>query len=202
MAWFRKRRPPLNLGTFVAPEPVVEPPIDELVDEAALIAGAGVRLAVKNLIILRSVRDHVDYDEDRIIEAVRQELHNMADEKDADAHRLAALRDDVRKRPGAPRRHNDYRAVDTETLEKRERVSRGLADRLRVLSGDDGYVRGLVDEARTVAWEEIAASLEQKLQEAAKPVDDKYHEYRDDRLLRLLGDLADLEAEVSRRSAP
>jgi hypothetical protein len=193
MAWFRKRQR-LDLGTYVAPEPSAETSIAELIDEAMLIAAAGVRLAIKNLIILRSLRDHADYDEEKLVESVRQELHNMADEKAGDANRFAALRTDVQSRPGQPRHHDDYRFVDTEMLKRREDVSRGLADRLRALSEDEGYVRDLVVAARTVAWEEIAASLHQKLLKAAEPVDENYERYRDDRLLSLLGDLADLEA--------
>ena len=195
MAWFRKRRSHLDLGTYMPQESPSDTPVVDLIDEAMLIAGAGVRLAVKNLIILRSLRDQVDYDEERVVEAVREELHNLADEKDADADRLAALRTDVKKRPGMPHHHDDYRFVDTDTLQRREDVSRGLATRLRELSGIDEYVRQIVAVAHAVAWEEIAASLEQKLIAANQPVDDKYEEYRDDRLLRLLGDLADLEAE-------
>ncbi len=194
MAWFRKRRPRIDLGTYVAPEPVDEVPVSELVDEAVLIAGSGVRMAVKNLIILRALRDGANYDEARIIDSVRQELQNMADEKDADAARLAALRADIQKRPGQPAHHDDYRRVDSDMIERREDVSHGLAVRLRELSEDDDYVKQLVDVAHAFAWDEIAASVEQKLLAAAQPVDDKYEEYRDDRLLRLLGDLNDLEA--------
>lgn len=195
MAWFRKRRPRLDLGTYVPPESVEDAPLADLIDEATLIAAAGVRLAVKNLIILRSMRDHVDYDEERVVQAVREELHNLADEKDGDADRLAQLRTDVKKRPGMPHHHDDYRFVDTATLKRREDVSRGLAARLRELSADDGYVRQMVAAAHAFAWEEIAASVKQKALAANEPVDDKYNEYRDDRLLRLIGDLADLDAE-------
>src|SRR5690349_9148825 len=102
MAWFRKRRSRLDLGTYVPQDYPDDTPVEDLIDEAMLIAASGVRLAVKNLIILRSVRDHVDYDEERVVAAVREELHNLADEKDGDADRLAALRSDVQKRHGMP----------------------------------------------------------------------------------------------------
>jgi len=195
MPWFRRRRSPLNLGTFVAPEPVPEASIDDIVDEAELIAGAGVRLAVKNLLILRSVRDHADYDRDRMAEAVREELLNMADERDRESWRLGELRDEVQVRAGLPRHHDDYRSVDAGVIDKRREVTRLLAGRLRDLSEDRAYVDGIVETAQADAWAEIAASLEQKLLYAAKPMDDKYEEYRDDRLLRLLGDLRDLDEE-------
>lgn len=194
MAWFRRRKP-LNLGTFVAPDALPPAEFDDLIDEGVLIAAAGVRLAVKNLMILTSLRDHADYDEERYLDAVRQELGNLADEKDADADRLARLRVDAGERRGLPTHHSDYRRVDTEALLRRWELSRGLARRLRQLGEQPGFVGELVGEARESAWAEVAASVEAKLREAAKPVDDKYWEYRDDRLLRLLGDLNDLEAD-------
>lgn len=197
MAWFRKRQPRINLGVYVAPEIADELPVADLVDEAVLIASAGVRISVKNLIILRALRDHHDYDEVRIVEAVRQELQNMADEKDADADRLAQLGVDAHQRPGQPAHHDDYRRVDTGAIERREAVSQGLAVRLRELSDDDEFVCELVRTAHGFAWDEIAASVEAKLQAAAQPVDKNYKLYRNDRLLRLIGDLNDLEAELN-----
>ena len=194
MAWFRRKKT-LDLGTFVAPEAVPPASFDDLIDEGVLISAAGVRLAVKNLMILKSLRDHADYDEARYEEAVRQELANLADEKDADADRLAKVRVEAYSRPGLPTHHSDYRLVDSGALLMRERLSRGLADRLRQLSEDREYVGELVALAQEMAWGEVAASVTAKAHEATRPVDDKYWEYRDDRLLRLLGDLSDLEAE-------
>jgi len=194
MAWFRRKKT-LDLGTFVPPEAPPPAAFDDLIDEGVLISAAGVRLAVMNLMILKSLRDHADYDEARYLEAVRQELSNLADEKDADADRLAAVRVEAYSRPGLPTSHSDYRLVDAEVLLRREELSRGLAIRLRQLSEDDEYVGALVAAAREMAWAEVAASVTAKAHEATRPVDEKYWEYRDDRLLRLLGDLAELEAE-------
>lgn len=194
MRWFREKPRRLNLGRFVAPEPVPEVPVSELVEEAVLIAGAGVRLAVKNVIILRSLRDRVDFDESVLAQAVREELSIMADEKLGDAHRLATLHAGARQRPGQPEHQSDYRFVDVDALQRREDVARAVADRLRELSTVDHYVRSIVDSARVSAWDEIAASLKHKLLLAARPVDKHYARYRDARVAELLGDLADLEA--------
>ena len=64
MRWYKKRRT-INLGTYVAPKLREPVHIDDLIDEGLLIARAGVRLAVKNLMILKSVRDHADWDASR-----------------------------------------------------------------------------------------------------------------------------------------
>jgi hypothetical protein len=156
-----------------------------------------VRLSVKNLMILKSMRDHADWDVSRYVEAVRQELSNLADEKDGDATRIAALAHEARKLSGEATHQADYRSGDVESLRLRESVSRGLAVRLRELSTQDDYVTEFVEVAHAAAWEEIAASVEAQLLRAAMPVDDDYQKHRDERLFDLLGDLADLDAAVN-----
>src|SRR5689334_21560643 len=106
--FLRSRRP--NLGKYVAPESFPEATLAELVDEGVMIAAAGVRLAVKNLMILKSVRDGLDYDQGRYESAVSEELLNMAEEKDADAARIARMRETASARSGRPEKHNDYRS--------------------------------------------------------------------------------------------
>lgn len=130
-------------GTYVTPPR--EATIEEMVDDGVLIAAAAVRLAVKNLIILRSARDRADYSPERVMAAVREELENLATEKDADA--AARLREVGRRaaeRDGQPRHHDDYRSGDTELLAKRAEVSERLATRLREL-GDAEFCGELVD---------------------------------------------------------
>jgi hypothetical protein len=156
-----------------------------------------VRLSVKNLMILKSMRDHADWDVSRYVEAVRQELSNLADEKDGDATRIAALAHEARKLSGEATHQADYRSGDVESLRLRESVSRGLAVLLRELSTQDDYVTEFVEVAHAAAWEEIAASVEAQLLRAAMPLDDDYQKYRDERLFDLLGDLADLDAAVN-----
>ncbi len=193
MRWYTKRRR-IDLGTYVAPKRLPPVPLEDLIDEGLLIARAGVRLAVKNLMILKSMRDRADWDVSRFVEAVRQELSNLAEEKDGDAARIAALAEAAQKLSGDATHQSDYRSGDVEVLRLREDVSRGLAARLRELSADDAYVSEFVELAHTSAWEEIAASFEAKLVRAALPPDENYEKDRDERLLGLLGDLADLDS--------
>lgn len=195
MARWYTRRKTLDLGRFVAPKARPPVPLEELIDEGLLIARAGVRLAVKNLMILKSMRDHADWDVTRYVDAVRQELSNLADEKDGDADRIAAIASEAKSLSGEATHQADYRSGDVRALNLRESVSRGLANRLRELSADDDYVAEFVELAQASAWEEIAASVEAKLLRAALPPDDDYARERDGRLLDLLGDLAELDAE-------
>ncbi|MGX5681525.1 hypothetical protein [Schumannella luteola] len=188
---FRSRRP--FLGKYVAPAELPPASIDELVDEGVMIAAAGVRLAVKNLMIIKSLRDGLDYDQERYEEAVREELLNLADEKDGDAARIAGTREAASRRSGRPERHNDYRSVDSDALRRREDVSRALASRLREVSEDDAWAAGLVRDARASALDEIAASVRASLIGTSILVDEEYERERPKRLRLLSEDLFELQ---------
>ena len=164
-----------------------------MVDDGVLIAAAAVRLAVKNLIILRSARDRADYSLERVMAAVREELENLATEKDADAARLRAVGRRAAGRDGQPRHHDDYRSGDTELLAKRAEVAERLATRLRELGSDAEFCGELVDRARREAWEEIAVSITARARQSSRGHDPDYDRERGGRMLALLGDLADLE---------
>jgi hypothetical protein len=193
MKWFRKA-PRIDLGRFVAPLPLPDPTLEDLVEEGVLIAAAGVRLAVKNLVIRTSLRDRLDYSEARYREAVREELLNLSHEKRVDAARIGAQLARARQREGRPTHATDYRTVDAVPLARREEVSRALSERLEQLSDDEAFVLGLVRTARADAWREIGASIEAVAARRTAPVDDDYGRERSERMMHLLGDLAELEA--------
>jgi hypothetical protein len=192
MRRFFKRRG-LDLGKYVAPSAFPEPTIAELVDEGVMIAAAGVRLAVKNLMIIKSVRDGLDYDQDRYESAVREELLNLATEKDTDADRIGQTRQKASSRSGRPERHNDYRSVDSAPLQRREDVSRALAERLRSVSEDEEWAGGLVRDARSSALDELASSVSATLIGTSIPVDEEYERERPKRLRLLSEDLFELQ---------
>jgi len=193
--WFPRRRR-FTLGRYVAPE-LHEATIEEMVDDGVLIAGAAVRLAVKNLIILRSARDRADYSPERVAAAVREELENLVMEKQTDAARLRRTQAAASERGGQPRHHSDYRSVDAAALARRASVSERLAERLRELSEDGEYVGALVEQARADAWREIGASITAKAALSSPRRDPAYDRERGGRMLALLGDLADLERRDS-----
>lgn len=188
--WKRRR---LDLGRFIAPEAIPEASLEELVDEGVMIAAAGVRLAVKNLMIIKSLRDGLDYDQERYEDAVREELHNLADEKDGDATRIAGTREQASSRAGRPERHNDYRRVDSDALQRRVEVSRALARRLREVSEDRAWATSLVRDARASALDEIAASVSSSLLGTRIVVDEEYERERPQRLRLLSEDLFELQ---------
>lgn len=156
-----------------------------------MIAGAAVRLAVTNLMIVRSVRDGLDYDESRYLAAVREEVENLAHEKSADADRVARIRAESAQRAGRPEHHSDYRAVDGEVLERREEVSRALAERLHEVSRDDAWVREVVASARESALGLLGGSLPTPTASAADDPD--YARDRPERMRQVADDLIMLQ---------
>lgn len=197
MALFRRNR--FTLGKFEPPELPPEPSLDELVEEGVLIAGSAVRLAVKNLVIVGSLRDHVDYDERVYVAAVRDELLTLANEKEADAERLTSVAEGASARAGRAANHSDYRSIDVAILSRRQMVADRLSKRLRALSGDDEFMQALARAAHESAWEEVARSLEERLIAARIVEDDEYRRERGGRILDVLGDLGELEAGAAER---
>lgn len=194
MAWFRKSRRRLDLGHFVAPEPLPLASFDELLEEGELLSAAAVRLAVKNHIITGSLRDELAFEEGRYVAAVADELLALADERDADAARIAIDRAGAELRPGWAEHFHDYRSADAATLERREEYSRRLATRLRELAHDDEFARTTAARAQEAAWDEIAASVKARLTRAATIADEPdYVIERMDRLRELTRDLKRLE---------
>jgi len=170
--------------------------IDDIVADGVLISAAAIRLAVKNRIVLEALRDGVDYSADRVRAEVREELLELAREKDADADWAARASREAALRGGTAEHHSDFRAVDSAILDRRGWVSRGLADRLRGLSEDDGFVEETAERARDDAWTEIAASITTRAAlSSRKPPDAAYGRERGDRLLGLLDDIAALGAK-------
>jgi hypothetical protein len=193
------RRNSFTLGKFEPPALAPEPTLDELVEEGVLIAGAAVRLAVKNLVILGSLRDQVDYDERIYVAAVRDELLGLANEKSDDADRLGSVAEGASTRAGRATNHSDYRSVDVAILSRRQMVALRLSRRLRSLSEDDEYLRGLAQSAHASAWEEVAKSLEERMISARIVEDDQYRRERGERIMEVLGDLGELEADSAER---
>jgi hypothetical protein len=186
----RERRP-------IAPRALPDVSIDVQVEEAVLIATAGARLALKNLFILRTLRDGKSFDEAWYTTAVREELLNLANETDADADRMLDERERALKRQGRALFQDDYRLIDAELLDRREKVLRGLAARLRALSADEVHIRTLIDQAREQALDEVvsAISLGPNPADAAEPDALMLHQ---ERLAALHADLEELIASGRR----
>lgn len=131
---------------------------DELVADAMLVARAGVRQRIKNLLIVHTLRDGADFDLGWYLTAVRDELDALARETEADAERLQRQLDYARGRKIRAVTPSDYVHRDLPTLRLRRRVMQALAAELRALAADQGTAETLIDEARAQALDEIAGT--------------------------------------------
>lgn len=202
MRWLRRRRR-FSLGRYVPQPSGRQATIDEIVDDGVLISGAAVRLAVKNRVILAAVRDRDDYSSERTQAAVRDELQALAREKASDADWAERQSAAAALRPGQAEHHSDFRAIDRHTLDRRRDVSRSLSDRLLELTEDERFVVEMSERARADAWEEIAASITVLAALSSEdPPDEAYTRERGERLMGLLDDIAQLDAESTTAPKP
>ena len=160
MKLFRRTKR-VNVGTYTDPIPVPPPSIEAQIDDGVLVALAAVRLAVTNRLIVRSLRDGQDYDEERVRERVTRELRKLAAEKEKDAARIRAVLETVGDKPGAADGPDDFRARDAKTLKRRAKVSSGLAERLTELATDADVVGEVAERAHAAFLDEFAVSVTQ-----------------------------------------
>lgn len=130
----------------------------DIVEDAVLLATAAVRIAVKNLLIVRALRDHADFDESWWRETVGREFELLAAENEADVARLEGVRAAVKGKRGQAVHPTDFRARDRPVLKRRIRILRLIAARLRQLAVDEDAVLALVAVARQAALDEITTA--------------------------------------------
>lgn len=140
--------------------------IERIVEDGVLIAVAGVRMAVKNRLIVASLREGEPYDANAYEAVARNELQKLCREKKRDAERTTS----------------------NENLKRR--INFELADRLLELSEDEDFTAALAEEARASAWEEVSAALTDKVTRQFA-IDENAAEYaaRRQERLRLLVEL-------------
>ena len=183
MAWWRRRRP---LRRYEPPSEFVAPPLEDLVEEGLMIALAGVRMTVKNRILVHTLRDGVDLDLDWCEHAVGAELAGLAEESADDARRLAGQlvgkRHEVWVDDGGAR-------YEPERLPRRQRLLTLLAARLQQVATDEEQVREIAIASRDAALDDmVAARAFPPL--ATSPV---RGDARDAALARLRDELAELD---------
>jgi hypothetical protein len=144
-------------------------PLEQVVDDALLIARTAVTLDVKNQIIVGALREGRPFNVDTVRAAVIRELLLVARENEASAQRVQQLAVDVRTPRGAVDNSEGYQVDDHPTLTKRGIIHVLLADELERLSGDDDYVAELAEQARLRAWAEVGEAIENRLLDAATP---------------------------------
>lgn len=140
---------------------------DALADAEALAIGA-VRIAVKNLLIVRALRDGADYDESWWLAAVAREFELLAAENEADAERLDTVRASTRRKYGSALHPADFRSRDAPLLKRRIRLLRTVAERLRGLAAEEDVLLAIVAEARQTALDEITSARHDPSPRAAR----------------------------------
>lgn len=130
----------------------------DIVEDAVLLATASVRIAVKNLLIVRALRDRADFDDAWWRSTVEREFDLLATEYEADATRLAGVRAAAKGKGGRALHPADFRARDRPVLKRRIRILRRIAARLREIATDEDAVAALVGEARQNALHEITTA--------------------------------------------
>ena len=164
--------------------------VEMQVDEGMLIVASALRLAMKNLLIVRAMRDRADYDEAALVAALRAEIGELIGEKEEESTRLEKVLHRARRRKGWASWHDDYRQQDVPVLELRAEITRRLLDRLRALSDDPAFLRGELTGARDAALDEIIGSRLAPSMPAA--MDAQYPEQRERRLELLRQDIEQL----------
>lgn len=162
-----------NVGTYTDPIPVPPPNIGAQIEDGVLVALAAVRLAVTNRLIVRSLRDGMDYDEQGVRLRVSKEILKLAVEKEKDAERIRKVLETVGDKPGAADGPADFRARDAKTLRRRAKVSSGLAARLTELATDPELVGGIADRAHSAFLDEFEVSVARGARAFATPTDKK-----------------------------
>jgi hypothetical protein len=160
-----------------------------------LVVAAALRLALKNRLVLRALREGALWDEDVLLAALGTEIAGLIAEKEEECVRLAQTIERAQRRRGSAYAADDYRRQDVPTLELRKSVNGNLIEGLRELSEDPAWLGRQLAEARASALVEI---IHPRLDPPSPPLDDRYWSERDARIAELKRGLVDL-ASANRR---
>jgi hypothetical protein len=191
VALFRKKR--RDIGTFVPPEPEPLAPLDDVVEDALKIAYHGVRMAVKNHLIVNALRDSKPFDEQELEEFARREYHELAvTNRDAAVRAQRDLDRDEANTGG--RIYPGGKPVVIEPEHRRKPLAlRAVADAYESRAVEHEALKQLVDEAKAAAWDEIGGTLAARLLAPRIDDDPDYAAFREERLAHFIDeDLAPL----------
>jgi hypothetical protein len=152
MWWFRRRNR-LDLGKYVAPDPIPPAPTEQIVAEGSLIGDSVVRLTLRNRVIVDALRDRRDLDVEALAAAAAHEFERLADQEWESAERIR-LRRSVRDGDV----HTDDEA-DLRESERREAVHRAMSEAFAARATDAVTVAAIVEQSRAEAWAEVGAVL-------------------------------------------
>ncbi|MCL2514343.1 MAG: hypothetical protein FWD85_05480 [Microbacteriaceae bacterium] len=186
------------MGTFVAPEPQPLAPLDDVVHDALKIAHHGVRMSVKNHLIVNALRDGKPFDERELEEFAAAEYRALAASSREAAGR--AQRDIARGEQLTGRVFPGGKPVVVEPEHLRKPIAlRQVADAYDAAAADSDELGLLIDEAKAEAWEEVGGTLASRLAMNRIEDDPEYLAFRDERLQHFIED--DLLAALREHAA-
>jgi hypothetical protein len=192
MGWRRRKR--VDLGAYVAPEPVEPSPPERVATEGVAIAEAVIRLGLHNRIVVDSLRDRRGYATEPLRLWAAAEFEQLATLEEAAAERLREKRDWSAPDPLI----EDSDTVDAERRELRwrEAARRATAAAFRERARNDQRLIELVEQARIEAWHDVANVIIDRADVAVHHADARYAAERSDRMAQLVAlDLTELAIE-------
>lgn len=176
--------------------------VEEEAEEGLLLAEYATRMRLKNRIIVDTVTAQGSIDPEAWAEEVRLALGGLRLEAEGSARRMEQEARIAALTGGSALHEHDYRASDTENLDRRRLVYRLVARRLLSWENDPTRVAALLEAARRDAQEEIDAALTRAVR--GDPIDRVEDEARLRERLRLIAtvDLPALEAAVRGGAGP
>jgi len=166
--------------------------LERSVDEGLLIVRSALVVSATNHVIRRALQEALPFDADVATQAVRDDMDRLAEQQLAGAARVRRLRRQTGRAYGQSRHQFDYRTDDAGALKLREATAKALAAELTRRRDDDAFVSGVVEAARSRAWDDVGSTVVDRLGWAASPAPG-YDDGRDERIRGLVeGDLADL----------
>ena len=193
MGWWRRKR--LDLGAYVAPEPVDPSPPDRVAVEGVAIAEAVIRLGLHNRIVVDSLRDKRGFATEPLRQWAAAEFTQLAELEEAAADRLREKRD--WSSPDPLIEDSDTVDADRRELRWREAARRATAVAFRERAADDQRLIELVEQARIEAWREVATVIIDRTDVGVHHADARYEAERSDRMAALVA--LDLTALANER---
>lgn len=179
-------------------------PVEEIVEQGLLVADVAARMTVKNAIIMNALKRKMDYNEQQIIDMVRDTLTELAEERERDARHIERMREEIRSTGRSAWSESEYGNGDNRTLRHRQEVYEGVAAELRSRAADPEYLNRTAERARVAAWEEIGDSLKERATHPyyAGGSHPEYQRNRDARIqLFIERDLTELMQQMPREDA-
>ena len=167
-------------------------------EEGLLITLSAVRMSVKNSIIVKALRDNVNFAEADYADIARKELHKLSKRSLHDAERVEKRRKQLTKFKGTYSYDDDTRQ-DVKLLARRRKGYEQLAASLNDVAGSDERVAEIVTGAQSDAAAEIVGALSMRLVEQTRVASEPdYDEKREGRIQDLIAiDLALLKDSTS-----